>query len=187
MYSNFNNLFFVSESKSNFYKLTFHFFLNNFNNKQLTNFIKYFFNSLKPSSPFFKNSINSNFFFLTSLRSFLDIFNSNSKIPFFLNNNFNIFFLKNNFYSKTLIDFKKYLTNFIFYQNRTLNPSKIVPISIFFKNTFFKDKSFKSLNLRTFKKSLFLIKLMLNLRMYFLLNRKTTKLIGGFFKIRRDD
>lgn len=168
-----------------------------FSNKNLPLFIKYFFNSFNPILFYFKYCSTSKTIFLNSLYSLLVFFNSKLKVFFhynninllfsffFFNNNFNIFSLKNNFYSKITILNKSPNLSFIFFNNRLLNKT-LTPTLI--KSNFISKVNFiKEFNLRKFSKKLFLIKLILDLRIYFLLTKKVTKLIGNFFKIKKED
>lgn len=192
-YSSFKNLFFISKHTD----LVFFTYNSEFSNKNLPLFIKYFFNSFNPILFYFKYCSTSKTIFLNSLYSLLVFFNSKLKVFFhynninllfsffFFNNNFNIFSLKNNFYSKITILNKSPNLSFIFFNNRLLNKT-LTPTLI--KSNFISKVNFiKEFNLRKFSKKLFLIKLILDLRIYFLLTKKVTKLIGNFFKIKKED
>jgi len=192
-YFSFKNLFFISKPTD----LTFFTYTNEFSNKNLPLFIKYFFDSFNPVFFYFKYSTMGKIIFLNSLSSLLVLFNLKLKVFFhynninflfsffFFNNNFNIFSLKNNFYSKITTFNKTPNFNFIFFNNRLLNKT-LTPDLI--KSNFINKINFiKEFNLRKFPKKSFLIKLILDLRIYFLLTKKLPKLIGNFFKIKKED
>jgi len=192
-YFSFKNLFFTSKPTD----LTFFNYTTEFSNKNLPLFIKYFFDSFNRIFFYFKYPTTSKIIFLNSLSSFLVLFNSKLKAFFhynninfffsffFFNNNFYIFSFKNNFYSKITISNKTPNLSFIFFTNRLLN--KTLTPALINSNFINKINFIKEFNLRKFPKKFFLIKLILDLRIYFLLNKKVTKLLGNFFKIKKED
>lgn len=195
-YFSFKNLFFISKQTNS----THFTYVNKFNNKNIPILIKYFFYNLNHAPFFFKNFITSKSIFLNNLLSLFFFFNSKSNFFFysrnfnllfsffFFNNNYNIFSLKNNFFSK-ITTFNKisnfFNLHFIFFDNRFLN--KVSTRTTHNSNFFNKANFIKKVNLRKFLKKRFLIKLIQNLRIYFLLNKKITKLLGNFFKIKKED